>query len=345
MKAPLVFLLAAAAAYGASDPRLVGLLMPDAKVIAGLQVAECQNMPFGQFLLKQIPVNAGLDNFVAATGFDPRTDLAELAAASAGDNRWLIVGRGVFQATRIAGLAELSGATVTQYRGVDLIAGPANGGRGARARGANPGGAAPNGTTPNGASGAVMNGVAFLDSSTVLIGEVTLIKSAIDRRASGTVFNGPLAVKAQEVSGSNQAWAATFTPLSEVIPGLAGVTGASAPQANLLQAITGVSVGLRLGASDVTLKGEAVTRSDKDAQALVDVVHFLMSMAQANRANPQGGNVATLADSASVTAKGASMLLTVTVPEQQLEQLFPTQDSATPQGRPRKISSPGAPAR
>jgi hypothetical protein len=331
MKAAVVSVLMAAAAYGAADPRLVGLMMPDAKVIAGLQVADSQTMPFGQFLLKQIPANAGLDNFVAATGFDPRADLAEIAAASTGDNRWLIAGRGVFQSTRIAGLAEIAGATVTQYRGVDLIAGPANAGNGARTKGA--------------ARSGATNGLAFLDASTVLIGDVTLIKSAIDRRASGAVFNGPLAVKAQEVSGTNQAWAATLASLSDIIPGLSGVSAPNTPQVNLLQAITGASIGLRLGAADVTLNGEALTRSDKDAQALVDVMHFMMSMAQANRANPQDGSAASLADSAAVTAKGASMLLTVTVPEQQLEQLIQPQAGAKPaQVRPRRISAPNTPA-
>jgi len=318
MKVALTSLLVAAAAYGAADPRLVGLLMPDAKVVVGLQVADSQNTPFGQFLLKQIPANAGLDNFVSATGFDPRADLAEIAAASTGDNRWLIAGRGAFQSTRIAGLAEIAGAAVTQYRGVNLITGGA---------------------------GAATNGLAFLDASTVLMGDVTLIKSALDRRASGVVFNSALAVKAQQVSGSNQGWAATLSSPSDIVPGLSGVGAASTPQANLLQAVTGVSVGLQLGAANVTLNGEALTRSDKDAQALVDVVHFLMSMAQANRAaNPQGANAATLADVASVTAKGSSMLLTVTVPEQQLEQLFPAPGGPRPQVRPRKISAPNAPA-
>jgi hypothetical protein len=111
--------LTAMAAYGAADPQLVGLMMPDAKIIAGLQVADSQSTAFGQFLLKQIPANAGLDNFVAATGFDPRQDLREIVAASAGESHWLIAGRGSFTATRIAGLAEMAGATVTRYKGVD----------------------------------------------------------------------------------------------------------------------------------------------------------------------------------------------------------------------------------
>jgi hypothetical protein len=316
----------AVAAYGATDPQLVGLMMPDAKILAGLQVADSQSTPFGQFLLKQIPGNAGLDNFVAATGFDPRQDLSAIVAASASENHWLIAGRGTFQGTRTAGLAELAGASVTRYKGADLITGNPNNGSPANR---------PNRPRRNGASApAPVNAVAFLDSSTVLIGEVDLIKSAIDRHAAGAVFNGPLAVKAQEVSGQNQAWAATLTPVPALVQGLGGAQAPAGPMANLLQAITALSVGVQLNSANVTLNTEAATRSNQDAQSLVDVLHFVMSMAQANRKDPQAGGVAALADAAQISATGASVHLTVTVPEQQLEQLFP------PQPGVKKISLP-----
>jgi hypothetical protein len=315
------------AAHGAADPQLVGLMMPDAKVIAGFQLADSQSTPFGRFLIKQIPADAGLDNFVSATGFDPRQDLREIVAASAAENRWLIAGRGVFQGTRTAGLAELAGATVTKYKGADLIVGNSNAPAPNRAKGARPNALAAAGAAP-------VNALAFLDSSTVLIGDVQVIKSTIDRRAAGSVFNGPLALKARDVSARNQAWAATMSSVQELVPGLNGAQTPAGPMANMLQAITGLSIGVQLSATNVTLNGEAATRSSQDAQALVDLLHFVMSMAQANRKDPQTGQVATLADAASVSASGASVRLTVTVPEQQLEQLFP------PQPGVKKISLP-----
>jgi hypothetical protein len=307
-------LLSAMAACGAADPQLVGLMMPDARILVGLQVADSQSTPFGQFLLKQIPANAGLDNFVASTGFDPRQDLRELVAGSAGENRWLIAGRGSFLSTRIAGLAEMAGASVTRYKGVDLITGNGSPNRPvAPRRGGIAAGPAP------------VNGIAFLDSSTVLIGEVEIIKSAVDRHAVGGVFNGPLALKARDISARNQAWAATSSSVQDLVPALSGPQAPAGPMANLLQGITGLSFGVQLGAANVTLNGDAVTRTSQDAQALVDVLHFVMSMAQANRKDPQGGNAAALADAAQVSASGASVHLSLTVPEQQLEQMFPPQ--------------------
>jgi len=56
----LTGLLTAVAAHGAADPQLVGLMMPDAKVIAGFQLADSQSTPFGRFLLKQIPARPRL---------------------------------------------------------------------------------------------------------------------------------------------------------------------------------------------------------------------------------------------------------------------------------------------
>jgi hypothetical protein len=228
-------------------------------------------------------------------------------------------------------LAELAGATVTKYQGIDLIVGDSSGGNRNRR-----GKAAPN-ASANGAARA--NGVAFVDASTVLIGEVPLLKAAVDRRITGAVFTGPLAVKAQSVSGQNQAWVASLSPASDLVPSLGpGAAGVDLPPGanmalNLLQSITGLSVGLQLTGNNVTLNTEASTRTDKDAQALVDVLHFLVAMGQANRKDPQTGGLATLADAASISTKGTSVVLTITMPEQQLESLFP-------QAGVKKISNP-----
>src|SRR5215475_11307076 len=108
--AGFVLFVAAVTASAAVDPKLLSLMMPDAKAVAGIQVAQSQNTPFGRFLLTQIPPNAGLDNFVSSTGFDPRHDLTELVAATTGENQWLVAGHGAFQPARIIGLAGVAGA-------------------------------------------------------------------------------------------------------------------------------------------------------------------------------------------------------------------------------------------
>ncbi len=57
--------------------------MPDAKVIAGIQVDQTRNSLFGQYVLSHMQVDdAGFKTFIAQTGFDPRRDVSEIVIAS-----------------------------------------------------------------------------------------------------------------------------------------------------------------------------------------------------------------------------------------------------------------------
>ena len=186
----LVFLLAAMPAMlveGAVDPALLSLVMPDAKIVAGVQVQQAQASALGQYLMSQIPASADFDKMVAATGFDPRRDLREIVAASPGTkDLGIVVGRGVFQPQRISGMAALSGGTVSNYKGQELIAGKGS-----------------------------MGSIAFLDASTVVLGDTASLKAAIDRRLTGGQPSADLRQRAIEASTRNDAWVVTATPLTD----------------------------------------------------------------------------------------------------------------------------------
>jgi hypothetical protein len=291
-------------AMAAADPSLLGLVMPDAKVVTGIEVSQSQSSPFGQYVLSQIQLGANFDKITAAIGFDPRRDLQEvIAATSAADvsptpptQSGLVLGRGAFQPAKISTAAVLAGATTTTYKGFEILANPSAGKNG---------------------------GVVFLDNSTVATGDIVSLKAAIDRRVAGVVFSGPLAQKAAAASAANDAWFATATPstfLAGKLP--AANTGGLNPVA-LLQSVVQTSGGVKFAAAGATASVEAVTNTSQDAQALADVLRFLTSMVQMNRNNSAaGGAAASLADSATVTASGPVMRVTVVLPEQQLEQLL-----------------------
>ena len=81
--------------------------MPDAKVLAGVQVAQAKNSPFGQYVLyPHAAGRCGLSEFLNDTGFDPRHDLTEILIASnwQGDQKgqWLVLARGSFNPAMIA---------------------------------------------------------------------------------------------------------------------------------------------------------------------------------------------------------------------------------------------------
>jgi hypothetical protein len=111
-------------------------------------------------------------------------------------------------------------------------------------------------------------------------------------------------------------------PVSEFAGAMPDQNLSGAMKGNLLAAINEASGGIRFG-STVTISAEAVTRSDKDAQALVDVVKFVAGMIQLNRQNnPAAGQVATLLDTLDCKTAGNITTLSLAIPEQQLEQMI-----------------------
>jgi len=274
----------AGSSWAAADPQLLGLLMPEAKMLAGVQLGQAKASPFGQFVLSQVAPNATeFDKLKAATGFDPRTDLTEVVAGTAGpDGKGLIAGHGTFQPARLTNLALTAGATVESYRGINIIT-----------------------VDPKSAT------AAFLDGTTVVMGTADLVKASVDRWISATQTSGSLVSKAKEVSATSQAWAVA-TGLSELakMP-----TGTVPPEAqmvqNVLSKISQISGGLNF-AETITMHGQAITNTSQDAQSLADVFQFLMSVAPKT----------PLPVLPQVTASGSTVNFTLTLTEQQVEQLL-----------------------
>jgi hypothetical protein len=294
----IAFIAFAAVSFAGVDPVLLNLVMPDAKVLTGIQVDQSVTSPFGQYLLSKMQSDdAGFLQFVAATGFDPTRDLKQMIAAvgdtTANPNNSLILGRGSFLVTQITAAVTANGGTVTSYKGVNILAEPAG-------KGSN-------------------FAIVFLDNTTTAIGGLPAVQAAIDRYQAHASYTGNLTTSAQTVSGSNSAWFTTLTPLSDFLNGkLPGNAGALS-QNNLFQSVIATSGGINFGANSVAVTADALTTSPQNAQALVDVLKFLVSMVQTN-ANSQP--VTTLADGATFTANGATTHMSLSLPEQVAEQLF-----------------------
>src|SRR5215831_10755875 len=89
----------------AADPQLLNLVMPDAKVLAGVNVEQAKGTQFGQYVLNQLQTtDADMQKLIAATGFDPRRDVREVLVASDGapqSKKGLALARGNFDVRRI----------------------------------------------------------------------------------------------------------------------------------------------------------------------------------------------------------------------------------------------------
>jgi len=284
----------------AADPALLNLVMPDAQVVAGVNIAKAKTSSFGQFVLRSLPANSDFDKFVTASGFDPRKDLEEVVMATSGGHKnGLVVARGTFNAAKIAALAAADGKhKVTTYNGAQLITSSDPADQGAMAIWQD--------TAP----------------SLALVGDINTVKSAIDRRKTATALNSVLAAKIAAYSATD-AWTVSIVPLSSLRAGKAELPGNPLNgilQGDLLKKVQETSGGVTF-TSPVLVTGEAVADSDQDATALRDVVRLLASMIQTG-GNTAEAPVATLVKSLEVSAEGKVLKLSISIPEAQLESLF-----------------------
>lgn len=300
-----VFLALPLGAFAAADPSLLQMaVMPDAQVVAGLEVTQAKNSQFGQYVLSHLSADdTELEQFISQTGFDPRQDVSEIVIASnsksnTSGNHWLMAAHGTFNIGKITAAAQANGGTPTTYQGVKLI------------------------TQAASAPHQVTTAFAFLDANTALAGDIASVKAAIDRKPNHTAQDSALAAKAQQVSAANDFWFVTVVPLSNFSSAIPDSNLSTAMNGNLLAGINQASGGVRFG-DTVTISAEAVTRSEKDAQALVDVVKFFAGLVQLNRQNnPAAGQVGTLLDSLQTSTYGNTTQISLSVPEQQIEQLL-----------------------
>ncbi len=278
----------------AADPGLMNLLMPDTKVIAGINVGQAKTSPFGQFLLSQAPADT---NLTAKTGFNPRTDLNEVLMGSAGlpARQGLILARGTFNPQLILAAAQAAGRTIETYNGVQVVTGTKN---------------------------SVNHAVAFLGTTIAITGDLDSVHAAIDRRsATSTAIDPAVAAQVQQLSGSFDAWSVSTVPLSSLAnQQLSNQQLNTVLNSDLLKSIQQTSGGVKFGSS-VQLSAQAVADTSQNATALADVVRFLANMLQANAPAPAAAAIGSLLQSLSVQTDGSTLNLAASIPESQLESL------------------------
>jgi hypothetical protein len=301
-------LLIPAGSLSAADPRLLGMVMPEASVVAGVNVAQARGTPFGQYVLGQArQESADFAKFVAITGFDPRRDLTEVVFASAGESgkkAGLAIARGTFDVNRLVAAARADGHSVDTYQGVEVA------------------------TSRNG-----NDSVAFLDATLALAGSASEVRAAIERRNRPTAFHAAIAARIAQLGSTQDAWFVSLGPLTGLNPTFADRNLNGALRGDVAKSIEQASAGVKFGAL-AEIHAEAVARSEKDATALADVVRFLAGMIQLNMPEKEAEAFGPLLQSLDVTAQATTVRLSLSIPEDQVERLFaPRRGGRTP-GRP-----------
>ena len=298
--------------YAAVDTGLLALLPPDATVLTGVNVDQAKTSTYGRYMLSQMTVDdAGFLKFISDTGFDPRRDLSQIISATSGDataNKTVIVGRGSFNAAKIANVSQAEGAKLINYKGVDLVV--------------------HSGTDMTGA-------LAFLDATTAVMGYLDAVKAVVDRRGLTTpVLPAAVVARVTALMASNDGWFLSTVSPSTFFSGKMDPKVGTMLDAGLMQSVLSGSGGLKFTATGATIGAQAVARSDKDATALADVVRFLVNIVQSSQgASPEAAKFAGLLDTLQLSTQGATMSLMLNIPEATLEQLFMGKHKGAATGR------------
>src|SRR5215467_95279 len=177
----------------AADPKLLDLVMPDAKVLAGVNVEQAKGTQFGQYVLNQMQTeDAHMQQLVALTGFDPRRDVRELLVASngvPGSKTGLALAKGNFDVDKITAAATAQGAATEVYNSITILEDPKK----------------------------QSMGIAFLDSSTVAAGDIASVKGAIDRLKMPQSLPTEVSLKVNKWS-MQDAWGITTVPPASLAP-------------------------------------------------------------------------------------------------------------------------------
>jgi len=90
------------------------------------------------------------------------------------------------------------------------------------------------------------------------------------------------------------------------------------------------AMGVRFGAEFMELTAETISKTEKDATSIADVVRFLSTMVQMNREKPEVKAFATALDAMKLTTDAKTTTLTISLPMAEMEQMFKSRAKPAP---------------
>jgi hypothetical protein len=282
----------------AVDQNLLNLVMPDAQVVAGVNVLSAKSSPFGQYVMSQFAGNANFAMVTTKVGFDPTKDLIEVLTATTANKTTpsgLAMATGTFNVSSITTAAVSEGHVVTEtYRGVNLLEDDKG-----------------------------VGAVAFLNASLVVAGDMASVKAAIDRQSAPATLPSSLLGPIKTLSATEDAWFVSIVPVANlmspntmVAPGL----GANANmQINVAKQIQNANGGVKFG-SNVAFIAQAKADTAENATTMAGMLQLLANMLQMQGTqNPQA---AAIGKALTVNSSGTAVNVSLTLPQDQFIKLM-----------------------
>jgi hypothetical protein len=156
----------------------------------------------------------------------------------------------------------------------------------------------------------------------VVAGDIPSVKAAIDRQHSGQSLPSNVVTLVNQWSGTEDAWLVTTVPPYTLTPpsGVPTVPGLGANAQGIFQKILGAGAGVKFGSTVVTTV-QATADNAADAATLAQTLQLLVNIAQMQTGTNPNPNLTALLQGVSITANGAALNITVSLPEAQLQQL------------------------
>jgi hypothetical protein len=280
----------------AADPMLLNLVMPDAKVVAGVNVQQAKGTLFGQYILSQMQTtDAHMQELVALTGFDPRRDVIELLVASNAapaanhepNKVGLALALGTFDVGMITAAATQHGAVTELYNNnITIIEDPKQEG-----------------------------GIAFLSPTIVVAGDIASVKGAIDRQTMPQPLPSTVTMQIGQW-GTQDAWAvSTVSPMSMAGPPKGGQTN---PMAGAVQAVQSAGGGVKFG-TNVVFSGQATCDTAQNAKTLSDLMQLMLNMAQMQAGSDP--KAAALIQNTKITVNQNAITVSASLPQDVFTQM------------------------
>jgi hypothetical protein len=282
--------------------------MPDAKILAGVNVDQAKTSPFGQYIITQLEAqDPHFQEFVAETGFDPTRDLDELLIASNGTAKTaahLTLARGAFNADSIGAAAKAGGATSEVYNGVTIVENAKHG-----------------------------DGFAFLNGGLAIAGDIASVKAAIDRQSAPSTLPASLLVAVNQLSTTEDAWGISEVPPPALKPPANAPNLPTVPP-NTFQKITQATGGVKFGAQ-IVFNAQLLANTAPDATAVANVLQFLTNLGEMRF--QQNAQALAALKSVAINANGNTVTISASIPEAQVEALAQMRHNhaAEPGGQPK----------
>jgi len=263
------------------DPTLAALAPSTATMLAGVRMDAVRATPLYQKMLAKNQLSR-LDDFARETGFDPRKDVREVLIASDGKDT-LIAARGTFN------IHVPEGAARTSYRGYSLY------------------------TRDQG-------GVALIDNSTALAGNLPAVRAALDRYKSGD-RGGPTALlaRARDIPSDNQIWSVS-SGFESLLTGRIPETGNAGNIGRMLRSLenTTSAADLRAGINGY-ITGLCTT--EQDAKNLGDAARGMVGLGRLSVPDNKP-EMLRLWDGIKVDQQQRTVKITVAIPQDLIDKLI-----------------------